>query len=222
MIKENIAGIKKRISLICAGANRDPESVAIVAVSKGRDIASIEEVVAGGITHIGENKVQEALSKYRSLSPITWHMVGHLQTNKAKDAVRIFDLIESVDSLRLAEEIDRQAAKIHKIQDILVEVNISRDKSKFGIRPEEAVEIVKEISGFGNIRIKGLMAIAPIVDDPETARPYFKRARALFNEINDIHQLTILSMGMSGDFEVAIQEGASLVRLGRVIFETGV
>jgi hypothetical protein len=243
MIKENIVEIHRRISLICSGAGRDPGSVAIVAVSKGRDIPSIEEALRCGITHIGENKVQEALSKHKSLltmdqaclpdrqglSTITWHMIGHLQTNKVKDAVRIFDLIESVDSLHLAQAIDRQAARIHKIQDILVEVNTANDKSKFGVKPEEALKTVQEISRLGNIRVKGLMMIAPVVDDPEKARPYFVQLRKLMNDINennetnDInapHRLTILSMGMSADFEPAIQEGATQVRIGRALFDT--
>jgi len=243
MIKENIVEIQRRISSICSGAKRDPGSVAIVAVSKGRDVSRIEDAVRCGITHIGEKKVQEALSKYKVLSTIdhaclpdrqgpstiTWHMVGHLQTNKAKDAVRIFDLIESVDSLHLAEEIDRQAARIHKIQDILVEVDTAHDKSKFGINPEGAGEFLKEILSFGNIRVKGLMTIAPAVDDPEKARPYFSQLRKLLNEINDINEtndnnapprLTVLSMGMSADFEVAVQEGSTQVRLGRAVFDT--
>lgn len=236
MIKENIIEIQRRISLICSAALRDPGSVAIVAVSKGRDVSHIEEAVRCGIAHIGENKVQEALLKYKLLSTmdyrpstITWHMVGHLQTNKVKDAVRIFDLIESVDSLHLAEEIDRQAARMHKIQDILVEVNTSNDKSKFGIKPEETGALVKEILSFGNIRVKGLMTIAPAVDDPEKARPYFSQLRKLLNEINDTNEhnenndtqrLTVLSMGMSADFEIAVQEGSTQVRLGRVVFDT--
>jgi len=230
MIKENIVEIHRRISLICSGAGRDPGSVAIVAVSKGRDISSIEEALRSGITHIGENKVQEALSKYKILSTIDyrpstlmWHMIGHLQTNKVKDAVSIFDLIESVDSLHLAQEIDRQAARIHKIQDILVEVNISGDRSKFGIKPQEAGALIKEILSFGSIRVKGLMTIAPIVDAQEKARPYFSQLRTLLNEINETnapHRLTILSMGMSADFEPAIQEGATQVRIGRALFDT--
>ena len=157
-------------------------------------------------------------------STIRWHMVGHLQTNKVKDAVKIFDLIHSVDSAHLAAEIDKQALKINKIQDILIEIKTSPEVTKSGIKPDEAIEVIKEIDKFKNINIKGLMTIAPLADDPQKARPYFRMLRELMDKINALHvtpnRLHVLSMGMTDDFEIAIEEGSTMVRLGRAIFET--
>ena len=229
MIRDNIAGIKRRIDLACARAGRDAKEIITVAVSKGRTVEEMREALACGITDIGENKVQEAILKYNNLTsnthnlkPVKWHMVGHLQTNKAKDAVGIFDLIHSLDSLRLAQEINRQAQRLNKIQDILIEVNTSGESSKFGVKPEEAVDVIEEISGLKNICLKGLMVIAPIADNPEKARPYFKLLREIGDKViqrlKTSDQRLILSMGMSDDFEVAIEEGADIIRLGRAIF----
>jgi hypothetical protein len=200
-----------------------------VAVSKARTPQQIEEVIQAGISDIGENKVQEALIKYNQLRAmgyelraIKWHMVGHLQTNKVKDAVGIFDLIHSVDSVHLAQEIDRQAVKINKIQNILIEVKTSGEATKFGLRPEEVIAVIKEMAPFKNIDIKGLMTIAPIADSPEKTRPYFRTLRELKDEINRSSltksPLSVLSMGMSDDFEIAIEEGSNMIRIGRAIF----
>jgi len=231
MIKENLLKIKERISLVCSKTNRDPNSITIVAVSKGRTVERIKEAIAAGITDIGENKVQEALVKFNELRTqelassrtIKWHMVGHLQTNKVKTAVKIFDLIHSVDSLDLAAEIDKQAARINKIQDILIEVKTSPETTKFGLKPEEKVEVIQEIVKFKNINTKGLMTIAPIVDNPKETRSYFRKLRELRDEINALStvnsQLSALSMGMTDDFEIAIEEGSNMVRLGRALFE---
>ena len=229
MIKENILKIKERVSLICARINREPNSITIVAVSKGRTTQQIKEAIEAGITDIGENRVQEATIKYSGLRDVgyglrvKWHMVGHLQTNKVKEAVKIFDLIQSVDSLRLAREIDKEAAKANKIQDILIEIKTSPEATKFGVKPEEAIEVIKDIADFKHINIKGLMTIAPLVDNPQKARPYFKMLRELMDGINESritnHESRILSMGMTDDFEVAIEEGSNMVRLGRAIFE---
>jgi len=222
MIKDNILEVKKRISLICARIHRDPDTITIVAVSKGRTAQQIEEVLKAGITDIGENRVQEALVKYNELSAgyalnaIKWHLVGRLQTNKVKHAVRIFDLIQSVDSLRLAEAIDKEAAKINKVQDILIEIKTSPEESKSGLKPDEAVKVIEESIKFKNMNIKGLMTIAPVVGNPEEARPYFKILRDLRDKMNE---LRILSMGMTDDFEAAIEEGSNTLRLGRAIFE---
>jgi hypothetical protein len=231
MIKDNILKVKERISLICAKIKRDPNAITIVAVSKGRTPQQIKEAVEAGITDIGENKVQEALVKYNelyakryTLNAIKWHMVGHLQTNKVKDAVRIFDLIQSVDSLRLAETIDKEAAKIHKKQDILMEIKTSPEESKFGLKLDEAIKVITEIAKFKNINIKGLMTIAPLADNPEETRPYFKMLRDLKDRINHmpyaICHMPYLSMGMTDDFSVAIEEGSDMLRLGRAIFES--
>ncbi len=204
-----------------------PNEITIIAASKGRSAEEIEETIAAGITHIGENKVQEALLKYQDLSALTkskqvkWHMIGHLQTNKVKDAVKIFDMIQSVDSIRLAAEINKHAAKINKIQDVLLEINVSVQMSKFGFKPSEAVNVAGEISKFKNISLKGLMCIAPVVKNPEETRQYFRMLRELMEKINisTNQQLTSLSMGMTNDFEIAIEEGSNMIRLGRAIFE---
>ena len=230
MIRENLLKIKEGISLICSKINQDPNGITIVAVTKGRTVEQIKEAIEAGITDIGENKVQEAISKYNdlqlkaySLKPIKWHMVGHLQTNKVKEAVKIFDLIHSVDSLRLAVEINKQAAKIDKTQDILIEIKTSPEATKFGLERGEAIEVIKEIAKLKNLNIKGLMTIAPVVDNPKKAHPYFRQLKELQEEINQLsttnYQLSTLSMGMTDDFEVAIEEGSNMVRLGRAIFE---
>jgi len=226
VIAQNVPKIKERIKTACAKVGRDPSTVTIIAISKGRSIEQIQEVIAAGIIDIGENKVQEALLKYNQLTThnsqlrtIKWHMVGHLQTNKVKGAVKIFDLIHSVDSLRLAEEISKQAAKINKIQDILMEVKTSPEATKSGLSPEKVIERVKEISQLKNVKIKGLMTLACIVATPEEARPYFRQLRELRDKlITQNSEFRTLSMGMTDDFEVAIEEGATIVRIGRAIF----
>ena len=229
MIKDNIGKLRERIAGVCGKVGRNPEEVTIVAISKGRSIEDIKEAVAAGITDIGENRVQEASLKYQALrltfsdKLIKWHMVGHLQTNKAKDAVKIFDLIQSVDSLHLAQEIDKQAGKINKIQDLLVEIKTSPEESKSGLTMRQASGIINEIVKLENIRIKGLMTVAPIVDDAQKARIYFKELREFRNQINSFHlefcDMHFLSMGMTDDYDAAIEEGANMLRLGRAIFE---
>jgi len=230
MIKENISKVKERISYTCSKTNQNPDSITIIAVTKARTAEQIKEAIDAGITDIAENKVQEAIVKYNDLRPTTydlqptkWHLVGHLQTNKVKEAVKIFDLIQSVDSIHLAQEIDKQAARINKIQDILIEVKTSPETTKFGLKPNEVIEVMEEIAKFKNINIKGLMTIAPLFDNPEKTRPYFRMLRELKDRINDLrattYDLQILSMGMTDDFEVAIEEGSNMVRLGRAIFE---
>jgi pyridoxal phosphate enzyme (YggS family) len=229
MVRDNLVYLKQRIAAACAKIGRDPATITLVAVTKNRTAGEIRQALEAGVVDIGENRVQEALLKYndkqlvRSDIQIRWHMVGHLQTNKVKEAVRIFDLIHSVDTIRLAREIDKQAARIEKVQDILLEVNTSGEESKFGIRPQELPVVVQELGGLRYVRARGLMTVAPIVDDAERARPYFRILKELKDRINDMRYTTcdmqILSMGMSDDFEVAIQEGADIIRLGRAIFE---
>lgn len=230
MVRDNIIKARQRIAFACSKVKRAPEEICLVAVSKNRAVEQIEEAVACGITDIGESRIQEAVLKFGLLrskahgqKSIKWHMIGHLQTNKVKDAVRIFDLIHSVDSLRLAREVDKQAAKINKIQDVLVEIKTSPEETKAGIKPEEAAVLVKEIISLKNISLKGFMTIAAAGDDPEKARFYFRQLRQLRDEINDMElgacDLQLLSMGMTDDFEVAIEEGSNMVRLGRAIFE---
>jgi len=228
MIKDNIGKVKERIVSLCAKAGRNPEDITIVAISKGRPVEAIKESVEAGIRDIGENRVQEALLKYyavkeMNIGAVRWHMVGHLQTNKVKDAVAIFDLIHSVDTLHLAREINKQAGKINKIQDLLVEIKTSPEESKTGMTARAAVSVINEIVKLNNIRIKGLMTIAPAVDDAEKARVYFKELREFRDKINSFHlescDMCFLSMGMTDDYEVAIEEGSNMVRLGRVIFD---
>lgn len=223
MVRENLAYCRERIRAAALRAGRTPEEITLVAVTKGVQPELIFEAIDCGIEDIGENRIQEALLKYEELNAyarqrgrcLTWHMVGHLQTNKAKDAVRLFDLIHSVDSLRLAQELDRQAVRIGKVQDVLIEVKTSPEATKFGFLPEEVEGWVREIASLKNIRVKGLMTIAPQVDDPQKARPYFHTLTELKDKIN---RLTILSMGMTDDLEAAVEEGTSMVRVGRGIF----
>jgi len=223
MIAENIESVRQKIVSACKKSGRPPEDVALVCVTKMASVEEIGEALSLGVAILGENRVQDASGKYAVIGDrAEWHLIGHLQTNKAKDAVKIFSLIHSVDSLRLAREIDKEASKIGKAQDILIQVNTSGEESKFGIKPAEAESLVKELSLYRNITIKGLMTIAPEVDDPETVRPYFRALRELKDKVNaertTQNALRTLSMGMTNDFEIAIEEGSNMVRIGRAIF----
>lgn len=226
MIRDNLTEVRRRIETVCARLNKNPDLITIVGISKNRTVEQLKDLIESGIADVGENKVQEALLKYNQLTTFKWHMVGHLQTNKVKDAVKIFDLIHSVDSVYLAAEINKQAGRINKVQDILIEVNTSGETAKYGFKPDKTASAVKEIAKLGNINIKGLMTVAPIVDNPEQARPFFKLLRELSGQINTLHitpyTLNILSMGMTDDFEIAIEEGSNMVRLGRVLFDKNV
>lgn len=222
-IRENLERIREKIRVKSELVGRDPQEITLVAVTKTVEADRIEEAIAAGVNIIGESRVQEAKEKYGKVeSKIIWHLVGHLQRNKAKDAVKIFDLIHSVDSAKLAKEIDKQAKKVGKIQKILVEVNASGEESKYGLSPEEVITFLKEVSGFPNIKVEGLMTMAPFYENPEDCRPYFRKLRELREEIKaenikDV-EMVYLSMGMSSDFEVAIEEGSNMVRIGRAIF----
>ena len=224
MIKENLENIRLRIKTAANACGRNPDEVHLVAVSKTMPKEKLVEAVEAGVKTLGENYVQEAREKFNDLYslPVAWHFIGHLQRNKAKYVVKIFDLIHSVDSLKLAREIDKQAKKIDKIQDILVQVNISEETTKSGTRAEQTLEIVKNISLLENVSIKGLMTMPPYFNAPERVQPFFKALRELRNQIKDENipnvSMDELSMGMTGDFEVAIQEGATLVRIGTAIF----
>jgi len=223
MIADNLKSVTQRIASACEKSGRPYEDVTLVCVTKMADARAIAEALDSGVKVIGENRVQDAALKHKVIGlKAEWHLIGHLQTNKAKEAVRIFSLIHSVDSMRIAEAIDKEAAKIGKIQDVLVQVNISGEESKFGITPAVVEEFIKKISLCQNINIKGLMTIAPEAADPETVRPYFRALRELRDKVNTLYHtpLTLLSMGMSNDFEIAIEEGANLVRVGRAIFDS--
>ena len=223
-MKKRLDEIKERIRRAAEACGRDVDSVRLVAVSKTVAPDIVREALEAGVTILGENYVQEAREKFKVLVqyPVSWHFIGHLQSNKAKYAVRLFDLIHSVDSLKLAHELDKQAAKVDKIQQILVQVNISGEDTKSGISADETIELISAISRLKNLSIKGLMTMPPFFYQPEKVRPYFAALRNLRDQIKDrcIPNVSMqeLSMGMTGDFEVAIQNGATLVRIGTAIF----
>jgi PLP dependent protein len=216
MIKENIEKLRQRILAACARVNADPAGIKILCVTKGRGVEEIKQAIGLGLDCLGENRVQEAAEKFPQLPRAHWEMIGHLQSNKVKEALKIFELIHSVDSISLAQEIDRQAARINKLQGVFLEVKTSPEPSKGGFDPEQLTGSLEQILKFKQLDIKGLMTISPPVDKPELARPYFAKLRQLRDKINPAW---LLSMGMSDDYEAAIAEGADIIRLGRVIFE---
>jgi len=223
-IVDKLAAVTSRIQQACAVAGRDPSSVRLVAVSKLHPASVIAEATTAGQQVFGENYVQELVDKAAQLScPVTWHMIGHLQSNKVKYLPGIVSMIHTVDRLSLAQEIDRQwRDKLSAVCDILVQVNVSGEVTKSGTTATEAVELVRQIARLPNVRVCGLMTMPPFFDDPELARPYFRELRLLAEQIDAAAipgvEMTELSMGMSGDFEVAIEEGATLVRVGTAIF----
>jgi pyridoxal phosphate enzyme (YggS family) len=222
-IANNLKTVMDRTAAAAKRAGRDPASVRIVVVTKTIDVERIREAIAAGATILGENRVQEAKEKIEKLGEIaSWHLIGHLQANKARHAVKLFDLIHSVDSLELAKEIDRQAAKIGKVQNVLVEVNIAGEASKAGMTVRNAPSLVRDAAKLGNITVQGLMTIPPFPVNPDDSRPYFRVLRELAESIAQEHipntTMKELSMGMSGDFEVAVEEGATVVRVGTAIF----
>lgn len=223
MILDNIKEVQKNIENACKKVSRDPSEITLIAVSKTKPFTDIEEALKSGVLNYGENKVQELAEKFEILpKDIKWHMIGHLQRNKVKYLVGKTTLIHSVDSLRLAEQIEKEYAKADKICDILIEVNMAEEESKFGITAIETEELIRKIATFPHIRIMGLMTIAPYTDNPETNREYFKKMKQLSVDIRgkniDNVNMSILSMGMTGDYEVAIEEGATMVRVGTGIF----
>lgn len=223
MLRENLKKVEENIEAACKRAGRDRSEVTLIAVSKTKPVEMLQEVYDTGIREFGENKVQEMMDKYEVLpKDIHWHMIGHLQRNKVKYLMGKAALIHSVDSLRLAEEISAQSVKHDVMTDILIEVNIAGEESKFGTSKEEAMALVEAAAKLPNIHICGLMTIAPYVDDPEDNRKYFRGIRELSVDIKEKNidnvDMRILSMGMSGDYEVAIEEGATMVRVGTGIF----
>ncbi|KPK40833.1 MAG: hypothetical protein AMJ78_06755 [Omnitrophica WOR_2 bacterium SM23_29] len=224
MIYENLMHVRQRIGEAAGRGGRNGDEIVLVCVTKGVGITQIEEAVKAGVTDIGENYIQDAVKKFNAIGrKVKWHFIGHLQTNKVKDAVYIFDLIHSVDSLKLAQEISRQASKLGIIKDVLIEVKTSEEATKYGILPAGVSNLIEEVSTLPNLRVMGLMTMAPIVDTPEKARPYFRRLKELSQAIatKKIENVRMqwLSMGMTQDFEVAIEESANMVRIGRAIFE---
>ncbi len=222
-IADNLQRIKERIDAACQRAGRDSREVEIVAVSKTVDVDKIKEAIAAGIRIIGENRVQEAWQKYQQVDEaVSWHLIGHLQTNKVKRALQFADVIESVDSLHLAQEINRRAGQLGRQVEVFVEVNTSGEETKFGIQPQQTVPFCRQLAGLPNLRVTGLMTIGAFLPDAELVRPCFVQLRRLRDEVNAEAipniQLEHLSMGMTNDFDVAIEEGATLVRIGRALF----
>lgn len=223
MLADNVREVERRINEACLRSGRDINDVTLIAVSKTKPVSDISQVISAGIKDFGENKVQELTSKYEVLpEDLRWHMIGHLQTNKVKYLIGKVVLIHSVDSLKLAEQIEKESAKAGLVSDILIEVNVAMEDTKFGITCEDTIALVKEISLLPHVRIKGLMTIAPYTDEPEENRIYFRKLKQLAVDISakniDNVDMVHLSMGMTGDYEVAVEEGATLVRVGTGIF----
>lgn len=222
IFNENYSLITQNIVSTAKKVGRNPDDITLLAATKTVDVSVINYAILAGIDYIGENKVQELLSKYNDYAPVHKHFIGHLQTNKVKDIIDKVELIHSVDSYRLAKEISKQAEKRGITANILLEINIGNEESKSGFSYDEAIDAVCEIAKLSAINIKGLMAIPPICDNPEQNRPYFKKMYKLFIDIGakkiDNSSMDILSMGMSDDYQIAIEEGATMVRLGTALF----
>lgn len=209
--------LQKRINEI---KSRLPEGVTLVAVTKTHSVSEINEAIDCGITDIGENKVQEILSKYDEVKPVRWHMIGHLQTNKVRQIADKVDMIQSVDSLHLAEEINRRCLQIGRSMDVLIQVNAAGETQKYGAAPEDVEALAESIRKLPQLRLRGLMQIAPAAEDPEDIRQYFRQLKTLFDRLRTVHgeNFDTLSMGMSSDFMTAVEEGANCVRIGTAIF----
>ena len=223
MLKDRLEEVEERIQEACRRAGRDRSEVTLIAVSKTKPAEVLKEAYDLGIRVFGENKVQELTEKYEVLpKDIRWHMIGHLQTNKVKYIADKVELIHSVDSLKLAETIEKEAAKRNRTIDILVEVNVAEEESKFGLKVEEVIPFIEKVAGFSHINVRGLMTIAPFVENPEKNRSVFADLRKLSVDIMEKNidnvNVSILSMGMTNDYEVAIEEGATMVRVGTGIF----
>jgi pyridoxal phosphate enzyme (YggS family) len=219
----NVEKVRQQVATAARRAGRDPGDVTIIAVSKTRTIAEIKQVLAAGLNHLGENRVQELQEKWPTLGGrATWHLIGSLQTNKVKPAVEMAGLIHSLDRDSLAQALAREAERLGAPVNVLVQVNVSGEESKHGIAPAELEPFLRRVSQGGGLHVQGLMTMAPHASDPELARPHFRRLRELARELGTLGlphvNLQQLSMGMSGDFEVAVEEGATLVRVGTAIF----
>ncbi|MCF8027425.1 MAG: YggS family pyridoxal phosphate-dependent enzyme [Desulfobacteraceae bacterium] len=223
-IAENIQQVRERITKAALGCGRSPQEVGLVAVTKTVSHEQIRKAAEAGLDCFGENYIQEADKKITALADtaVSWHFIGHLQSNKAKYAVRLFDLIHSVDSLKLAKELNRQAARHGRVQKVLIQINLGGEQTKSGAEKQAAEELVYDVAGLENLSIRGLMTLPPFFDAPEKVRPYFRQLAELRREIaaKNIANMEMdeLSMGMTGDFETAIEEGATLVRIGTAIF----
>ena len=223
MLARNLQQVNTNIERACAAAGRTPDEVTLVAVSKTKPVSMLQEAYDAGARVFGENKVQEIMDKYDQLpSDIQWHMIGHLQRNKVKYIIDKVAMIHSVDSLRLAQTIEQEAAKKDLVMPVLLEVNVAEEDTKFGLKVDEVLPLLEEISSFSHIQVKGLMTIAPFVENPEENRKVFRTLKKLSVDIGakNINNVTmsVLSMGMTGDYQVAIEEGSTMVRVGTGIF----
>ena len=235
---EAVNAVQKRINNAAVKAGRNPADIKLVAVTKNVELPQIIEAVKGGVTILGENRVQEALKKISDFGfrisdfKVEWHLIGSLQKNKAKYAVQLFDLIHTIDSIGLTEEVNKQAEKVGKIQRVLVQVKLSEEETKHGALEKDLIGLLEKIISMGNLKLEGLMTMPPYFENPEKTRPYFRQLRQLQDNINASrlstgqagithYALRDLSMGMSNDFEVAIEEGATMVRIGTAIFADG-
>ncbi len=225
VLHNNIKNVKERISNAATRSGRNPEDITLIAVTKTMDIDIMNQAIGLGVRDIGENRVQEIQRKYDfvdSTQETKWHLIGHLQTNKVKYIIDKVNLIHSVDSYKLATEINNQATKHNKVMDILMQINVSGEESKFGFSIDEYYHTISDVAKLPNVKVRGLMTIAPYVADSEEVRPIFRELNNLFIDIKDKNidniSMDYLSMGMSGDFEVAIEEGANIVRVGTAIF----
>jgi len=217
-VAENLLEVRRRVADAATRAGTDPERIALVAVTKTVDVQAIREAVQAGVTDIGENYVQDAVRKFQAIGrAVRWHMIGHLQTNKVRYVVPIFDLIQSVDSVHLATEIGKRSLALGKLTEVLVEVNISGEASKFGVQPGDALASCEAVAGIDGIALSGLMGMAPFVDDTSVIRKSFSMLRGLWERLPAEHGKW-LSMGMTADFEIAIEEGSNMVRIGTAIF----
>mgnify|MGYP000100227908 CR=1 FL=1 len=224
-IEYNLREIRNKIEMAARKSNRSSRDITLVVVTKTVKVEEIKKALDMGVTNIGENRIQEALEKYRALKDynVKWHMIGHLQSNKAKYAAKFIELIHSLDRISLAKELNKRAAKLNRIMDVLIQVNIAKDENKFGLMPEEVEDFMLYVADeYENLKIKGLMTIVPYVEDPEEVRPYFRQMNRMFQKYKDYGfkdiEMKHLSMGMTNDFEVAVEEGANMVRIGSGIF----
>ena len=223
-METRLQAVKERIRKAAEGCQRNPEEIRLIAVSKTMPAETVRQAIEAGVTDIGENYVQESRDKFQALVSldVNWHFIGHLQSNKAKYVVRIFDLIHSVDSLKLARELNKQAKNVDKVQKILVQVNVAKEDTKSGIYAEDAIDLLKEIGQFENLSVRGLMTMPPFFNAPDRVRPFFADLCKLRDKIESAAlpniRMDALSMGMTGDFETAIEEGATFVRVGTAIF----
>lgn len=222
-VAANVRAVEARIARAARNRGRSPDEILLVAVSKAIDAERIRQAIAAGVPALGENRVQEAKGKISLLGrQVPWHLVGALQTNKAKDAVLLFDLIHSLDRVELGRELDRRARSVSKVIEALVQVNLAGEATKGGFPPDDLKNALEALAPLTGIRVRGLMTIPPLAEDPEASRPWFRQLRELATFVNgwglDRVEMTHLSMGMSGDFEVAVEEGATMVRIGTAIF----